>query len=175
MIAPAYRRQLGRLMGRLAFRKLLGQRLRCAAWRALGARIEDNVKIGARVWIRWPANVSIGSGTKLGGRIWLDAGGGIEIGRNALITDECSVLSVEHDLDSPRFQMERSKVRIGDYTWLPYRVIVMPGTTIGDYAVVGSGSVVTGEVAPYAVVAGNPAREIRKRADVPYHYVPSTM
>lgn len=175
MIGRASRRQLARLMRRLVFRRLLGRRGRLAAWRALGARIEEDVKIGARVWIRWPGNVSIGAGTKLGGKVWLDAGGGIEIGRNALITDECSVLSVQHDLDSPRFKMERSKVRIGDYTWLPYRVIVMPGTTIGDYAVVGAGSVVTGEIAPYAVVAGNPAREIRKRADVPYHYVPSTI
>jgi maltose O-acetyltransferase len=168
-----YLRQLGRLMGRQMFRKLLGMRWRLAAWRALGARIEDNVGIGARVWMRWPQNVSIGEGSKLGGEIWLDAGGGIEIGRNVLITHECSLLSTEHALDSPKFKAVNAPIRVGDYVWIPYRVIVLPGTTIGDHAVIGSGSVVRGEVEPYAVAAGNPARVIGRRAEVEYTYVPA--
>ena len=43
--------------------------------------------------------------------------------------------------------------------------LVMPGVTIGDGAIVAAGSVVVGDVRPYAVVGGNPARELRRRYD----------
>ena len=62
---------------------------------------------------------------------------------------------------------------IGDYVWLPQRIILLPGVQIGDAAVVGTGSVVTRDVPPYAVVAGNPARIIRERAHLPFRYVPT--
>ncbi|HME04596.1 MAG TPA: hypothetical protein VKG38_16360, partial [Solirubrobacteraceae bacterium] len=52
---------------------------------------------------------------------------------------------------------------------------VLPGTTIGEYGVVGSGSVVRGKVDPYTVVAGNPAKPIRERARADFRYVPSNV
>ncbi len=52
---------------------------------------------------------------------------------------------------------------IGHDTWLGHGVIVMPGLNIGDGAVVGSGSVVTKDVKPYEIVAGTPAKPLRKR------------
>jgi chloramphenicol O-acetyltransferase type B len=63
----------------------------------------------------------------------------------------------EHVREQPR------RVSIGHDVWLGRSVIVLPGVTIGDGAVVGAGSVVTKEVPPYAIVAGNPARLIRYR------------
>ncbi|TPK87539.1 CatB-related O-acetyltransferase [Mesorhizobium sp. B2-4-13] len=52
---------------------------------------------------------------------------------------------------------------IGNDVWIGFRAIIMPGITIGGGAVVGAGSIVTKDVAPYAIVAGNPARFIRNR------------
>jgi acetyltransferase-like isoleucine patch superfamily enzyme len=52
---------------------------------------------------------------------------------------------------------------IGNDVWIGYGARIRAGVKIGDGAVVGMASVVTKDVAPYAVVAGNPAREIRKR------------
>lgn len=57
------------------------------------------------------------------------------------------------------------RVRIGHETWLGHGAIVLPGRTVGVGAVVGAGSVVTKDVAPYQIVAGNPARPIRARFD----------
>jgi hypothetical protein len=56
---------------------------------------------------------------------------------------------------------------IGHDTWLGHGCMVRPGLTIGDGAVIGSGAVVTRDVAPYAIVAGNPARVIRMRQPEP--------
>jgi len=52
---------------------------------------------------------------------------------------------------------------IGNDVWIGYDSLVMPGIKIGDGAIIASRSVVTSNVAPYSIVGGNPAREIRKR------------
>ena len=53
-------------------------------------------------------------------------------------------------------------ITIGNNVWIGAGVIVLAGVTIGDNTVVGAGSVVTKSIASNTVVAGNPAREIRK-------------
>jgi len=52
---------------------------------------------------------------------------------------------------------------VGNDVWIGYEALIMPGVKIGDGAVVASHAVVTGRVAPYAVVAGNPAVELMRR------------
>ncbi len=52
---------------------------------------------------------------------------------------------------------------IGNDVWIGYGATILSGLQIGSGAVIGACSVVTGDVAPYAIVAGNPARLIRKR------------
>jgi maltose O-acetyltransferase len=52
-------------------------------------------------------------------------------------------------------------VVIGDNVWIGNRAIILPGVTIGAGAVVGAGSVVTRDVPPFTVVAGNPAKVLK--------------
>ena len=59
----------------------------------------------------------------------------------------------------------KSDVVIGNDVWIGTKGLILSGVTVGDGAVVGAGSVVTKDVEPYAVVAGNPARLIRYRFD----------
>lgn len=59
----------------------------------------------------------------------------------------------------------REKTTIGNDVWIGERVTILSGLTIGDGAVIGGGSVVTKNVGPYEIWAGNPARFIRKRFD----------
>lgn len=54
---------------------------------------------------------------------------------------------------------------IGNDVWIGQNAVILPGVTIGDGAIIGANSVVGSDVSPYAVVVGNPAREIRKRFD----------
>lgn len=55
---------------------------------------------------------------------------------------------------------------IGDDVWIGHNAMILPGCrSIGRGAIIGAGSVVTRDVAPYSIVAGNPAKEIRKRFD----------
>ena len=52
---------------------------------------------------------------------------------------------------------------IDDGVWIGMRAVILPGVKIGEGAVIGTGAVVTKDVEPYSVVAGNPAKEIKKR------------
>ncbi|MBE7381175.1 MAG: CatB-related O-acetyltransferase [Leptolyngbya sp. SIO1E4] len=54
---------------------------------------------------------------------------------------------------------------IGNDVWIGYGATLMPGVQVGDRAIIASQAVVTKSVAPYAIVGGNPAQEIRKRFD----------
>jgi maltose O-acetyltransferase len=56
-------------------------------------------------------------------------------------------------------------VRIGDDVWIGGHATILPGVTIGDGAVVAAGAVVTKDVPPYTVVAGVPARVVKKIED----------
>jgi acetyltransferase-like isoleucine patch superfamily enzyme len=56
-------------------------------------------------------------------------------------------------------------VRIGRAAWIGFDACVLPGVTIGEGAVVGARSVVTADVEPFTIVAGNPARLVRRLTD----------
>ena len=54
---------------------------------------------------------------------------------------------------------------IGNDVWIGQNAVILPGVHIGDGAIIGLNSVVAGDVPPYTIVAGNPAKKIRKRFD----------
>ncbi|WP_375456058.1 chloramphenicol acetyltransferase [uncultured Methylobacterium sp.] len=58
-------------------------------------------------------------------------------------------------------------VVIGHDVWIGHGAVVLPGRTIGTGAIVGAGAIVTRDVAPYAIVVGNPARPLRRRFPEP--------
>lgn len=59
----------------------------------------------------------------------------------------------------------RGNTVVGNDVWLGYQALVLPGVTIGHGAVIAAASVVASDVPPYTVVAGNPARVVRRRFD----------
>jgi len=125
------------------------------------------------------ARISIGSRTFIGGNTLLDSAIGIHVGDDVLVSFSCLIF--DHD-SHPMNWLDRERdvelwrdgrkdwttvamapVTIEDRAWIGARSIILKGTTIGAEAIVGAGSVVTKDVPPGAVVAGVPARVIRKR------------
>lgn len=68
----------------------------------------------------------------------------------------------EHAMEGRSFP-NKGDIVVGNDVWLGYRSVILAGVTIGDGAIVGAYSVVTKDVPPYTIVAGNPAKEIRRR------------
>jgi acetyltransferase-like isoleucine patch superfamily enzyme len=58
-------------------------------------------------------------------------------------------------------------VTIGKSVWFPWRVFVMPGSVVGDGSVIGANSLVSGEIPPYSLAVGSPAKVIRSAPDWP--------
>ena len=108
-------------------------------------------------------NLMIGEYSVIDRDCVLDARGGITIGNNVNLAPEVMILTASHDPDDENFGGITKAVTIEDYAWIATRSLILPGVTIGRGAVVGAGSVVTKDVSPGTIVAGNPARLIRER------------
>lgn len=89
------------------------------------------------------------------------AAGGITIEDDALIAANVQLISNNHDLYD-RAVITCLPVHIGKRAWIGAGATILPGVSVGDNAVVGAGSVVTHDVEPNTIVAGNPARLIKR-------------
>ncbi len=119
-------------------------------------------------------NSFIGDGT----RIW--SGESVEIGSNVLISHNVNIIDsnsheINHDERAKGFKkiilsghphlkgnIKTSPIIIEDYVWINFNVIILKGVTIGKGAIIGAGSVVLQNVEPFTLVAGNPAKFIKK-------------
>lgn len=99
----------------------------------------------------------------------------VTIGDNVQIAPNVSIYTAGHPLhpDSRNSGYEYAlPITIGDNVWIGGNVVICPGVTIGDCAVIGAGSVVTRDVPPWTVAAGNPCRVLRQitEADRDFYY-----
>lgn len=118
-------------------------------------------------------DVSIGPHSIVNRNCFLDGRKGLRIGKNCSISSEVMLLSMGHDPQSPGFEVNGGCTTVGDHAWVGSRAILLPGVTVGEGAVIGAGSVVTKDIRPWMIAAGNPAREIKARnRDLTYtgHY-----
>ena len=137
--------------------------LRLLAYRMLGMRIGRGSHIYMGAEIRSPHLICIGAGSSIGHRAILDGRGSLTIGSNVNVSTGVWVWTMDHDLRSPTFDSRKAAVVIGDFAWLSCRVVVLPGVTIGEGAVVAAGAVVTRDIPPYTIVGGVPAKQIGER------------
>jgi acetyltransferase-like isoleucine patch superfamily enzyme len=94
--------------------------------------------------------------------------GGITIGDDVLIGPKVNLVTINHPLDPARRRSTFcAPIDIKKGAWLGAAVSVMPGVTIGEYAVVAAHAVVTRDVPAHTVVGGIPARVIREREEQP--------
>lgn len=131
--------------------------------RLFGARIGRGVRIqgSARVWQPW--RLSIGDYSWIDGRVSLYSADSITIGANAVISEGAFVCTASHDVGSATFDLVTKPIAIGDCAWIAARSIVLPGVTVGEGAVIAAGAVVTKDVPAWSIVAGNPAKFIKRR------------
>ena len=107
----------------------------------------------------------IGKNSVINARCRLDNRGGIDIGENVSVSSDVIILTAEHDMDTHDFAGRNKKVIIEDYVWIGTRAMVLPGITVSRGALIAAGSIVTKDVPAFSVVAGVPARFIKKRPE----------
>jgi acetyltransferase-like isoleucine patch superfamily enzyme len=103
----------------------------------------------------------IGRGSHIIGHFSIEIGDEVQTGPNVYITDQ------NHAYDDPDVPVGRqwpvdNPVSIGSGAWLGTAVVVLPGSSIGRNAVIGAGSVVTGEIPDHCVAVGVPAKVVKR-------------
>lgn len=89
--------------------------------------------------------------------------GGIDIGNDVFIGPKVNLITINHDVNPDnRSATYGRRIVIEDKVWIGINSTILPGVRIGYGAIVGAGSVVTKDVEPLTIVAGNPARVIKK-------------
>lgn len=132
----------------------------------LKIKIGDNAIIYGGAEIRTPNKLSIGKGSIIGNYSILDARNGIEIGENVNFSHGVWLWTEQHDYNCPDFSTnapKNKKIIIQNRAWLGPRVVVLPGCTIGEGAVVAAGAVVTKDIEPFTLNGGIPSKKIGER------------
>jgi acetyltransferase-like isoleucine patch superfamily enzyme len=178
MLTPGYARLLARyVLLKLRYRKRLqtdgicfvcpgvkleigrGATLRIGRWAWLGHGCKIRVHEG---------EVSIGAKTVIGQECTISAYQHVSVGRECIIADRVMLIDFDHgvtEVERPiRAQgIYKRDVRVGHNVWIGYGACILRGVTVGDNGVIGTSSVVTGDVPANAIVAGVPARVLRMR------------
>lgn len=98
----------------------------------------------------------------------INGGGKVTIGNYFHSGVECLIIAQSHDYDNGEAIPYGKKIiykdiEIGDFVWFGSRVMILPGTKIGEGAIIQGGAVVHGEIPPYAIAGGNPAKVFKYR------------
>ena len=152
---------LGGLFFRFSPRPCFGWRrfvLRC-----FGARIGREVHIYNSARIYFPWNLTVGDWSAIGEDAFLYNLGQITLGQRVTLSQRAHLCAGTHDYNDPTMPLLKPPITIGDQAWICADAFVGPGITVGQGAVVGARAVVVKNVEPWTVVAGNPARQIKKR------------
>jgi acetyltransferase-like isoleucine patch superfamily enzyme len=144
-------------------------------------RLGTNTLVDGELLVHdYGGRIEIGDNTYvgIGSRIW--SGESVKVGNDVFIAHNVNITDTnshqvdarerhEHYLDhivngNPfrKGSIETAPVVIGDHAWINFNVGILKGVTIGEGAIVGACSLVTKDVPPYTLVAGNPLREIKK-------------
>ena len=114
--------------------------------------------------IKMGSNITINSNTRIGAD-----GGEIIIGNNVLIAQNVVLRAANHGFKSVKIPIKEQghiggKIIIGDDCWIGANAVITPNVTIGSHSIVAAGAVVTKNVESFSIVAGVPAKLLKKRA-----------
>jgi len=132
--------------------------------RRFGATVGRDVHVFPTVRITIPWNLTLGDGCAIGDRAILYALGPITIGPRATVSQQAHLCAGSHDWRSPEMTLTKPPVTIGAETWICADAFVGPGVTIGARTIVGARGVVMSDVGDDVIVAGNPARLLKRRS-----------
>lgn len=140
----------------------------CFGWRrfllrAFGAQIGRDVHIYSSAVIYLPWNLTVGDKSAIGEYAFVYNLGRIDVGERSTISHRAHLCAGTHDYTKPDFPLVRATIEIGSQVWICADAFIGPGVKVGQGAIVGACAVAIKDVAPWTIVAGNPARVIKQR------------
>jgi maltose O-acetyltransferase len=148
--------------------------LRVLLLKVLGASIGKDVNVGYGIFLHMEtvesrfSNLFLGNNVYIGPRTFIDLSGKVIIKDSAVVSMNCCILTHQDPgelKDRPMAKYYPKKILdviIEEGAYIGANAIILPGVRIGKMSVIGAGSVVTKDVCEYTVVAGVPAKVIKK-------------
>lgn len=140
----------------------------CFGWRrfilrCFGARVGRNVNVYPSTRIYFPWNLTVGDWSAIGEKAFVYNLGAVTLGQKVTVSHRAHLCAGTHDYTRPELPLLKPPITIGDQAWICADAFIGPGVRVEEGAVVGARAVVMKDVEPWTVVAGNPARAIKKR------------
>jgi putative colanic acid biosynthesis acetyltransferase WcaF len=131
--------------------------------RIFGASIGKGARVlpSCSIWAPW--NLTLGNFSVLGENVDCYSMAKINIGYGVTISQRSFLCTGTHNIQSKNLPLEEYPIIINDFVWICAEAFIGPGVSISEGAVVAARSVVTKDILPYAVVAGNPATIVKTR------------
>lgn len=126
--------------------------------------VKEQICIEPNFWCDYGYNIKVGENFYANHNLTILDCAEVKFGNNVFIGPNCSFYTAGHPLDARQRNegLEYAHpITVGDNVWLGGNVVVLPGVSIGNNAVIGAGSVVTKDIPDYAVAVGNPCRVIK--------------
>ncbi|MBY0313595.1 MAG: hypothetical protein K2W85_16140 [Phycisphaerales bacterium] len=131
--------------------------------RLFGAKISGKVYIAPDVKVKYPWNLEMHDRSCLAYGAEVYNLGYCVLGEHAVVTQLVYLCGGTHDLSEEDQRLVVGRIEIEDEAFVGARALILPGVKVGKGAVVGAGAVVSKDVPPWMIVAGNPARPVRPR------------
>ena len=138
------------------------EELREIMGRLIGKQVDRSFRMFPPFYTDFGKNITIGKDVFINSGCHFQDQGGIKIGDGALIGHNVVLATINHDLNPKENRKNHyAAIKIGAHVWIGSNATILPGVTIGDYAVVAAGAVVTQDVPAMTVVGGVPARVLK--------------
>lgn len=131
--------------------------------RCFGAKIGAHVNTYNSTRVYFPWNLSVGEWSAIGENVLIYNLGRVAIGRKVTISHGAHLCAGTHDYRKLNLPLLKIPIEVHDQAWICADAFIGPGMVIGEGSVVAARAVVTKNVEPWTVSAGNPARFIKKR------------
>lgn len=129
----------------------------------IGEEVGEGFRMFLPFYADFGRNIHIGKNVFINSSCHFQDQGGIYIGNDVLIGHNAVLATINHDLDPKRERQNLyAPIKICNHVWIGSNAAILSGVTVGEWAVVAAGAVVTKDVEPYTVVGGVPARVIKR-------------
>ncbi len=130
--------------------------------RLIGKKVDDSFRMFPPFYTDFGKNITIGKDVFINSGCHFQDQGGIWIGDGTLIGHNVVLATINHDLNPEENRKNHyAPITIGAHVWIGSNAAILPGVTLGDWAVVAAGAVVTQDVPPRTVVGGVPAKVLK--------------
>ena len=152
---------------KIGFPSKLGKALKLIKARNVSCGKKVRIMSGYRIECYPPGTIEIGDDVSIGQNLHMISGGKLVVGNHVTFSGNVFISNLSHSYKQINISALKQEsiikdVYVGDYCFVGYGACILPGTRLGKNVIVGANSVVSGEFPDYVVIAGVPAKIIKK-------------